>query len=273
MDREPEDNSRTDWSDAWRDLAGASVGLGTTWRSLVDAMFSALADSAAPGDVAATVGDTAAAWQKAARQALPTEHAVIQGLRSLTGIRHLVTPWFDLLPWQEQQAQWPHLGPLQHETAALEALQTAAADYRNALLAYLDQLDVIVDRSLAEFDARLSRRPDLDRENPHAMFDLWSEIAERCYEEQLATDEYARAIAGVANRWAALRLQLQALVDPCLEALGLPSRRAVEETQLALDRLERRHRGEIAAVSKEIAALRRSLDDGKPGLGGGDRGR
>jgi len=274
MDRSDEDNHWSAWSRAWHEFADASAGLGTSWRSLTDAMFIALTgtvDGSTDGDIVRAASAAAAAWEKAAREALPTDHMVVQGLRSLTAMRHLVTPWMDPTPWRELRANWPHLGPLQHETAALEALQTAASDYHAALLSYLDQIDTIVDRSLVEFDRVLGERPDVDREDPRAVFDLWSEIAERCYEEQLATDEYARAIADVTNRWAECRLQVQALIDPCLEAIGLPSRRAIEETQAELDRLERRHRGEIAAIREDIAALRRSLkDDGR--AGGGDGG-
>ena len=65
------------------------------------------------------------------------------------------------------------------------------------------------------------------------------------------------------NAWSALATTLRALADDCLETLGLPSSRGLDDLANELQRQRRRQRQDIAALQAEIAELREQIDGGK----------
>lgn len=156
----------------------------------------------------------------------------------------------------------PNLGPLQKEQASLDALQQALSDYQAAAVRYAQELSKLFEAALSEYQQELSAgvRPKptpqpLTRE-PH---DRWIQIAERTYERFLRSEEHTRVIGGLMNTWVDLQLALRPVVDEVLLHMGLPSRRAVDDVQMHLDRLRRQQRADSMRLQREITALRDEL--------------
>lgn len=157
---------------------------------------------------------------------------------------------------------WPQLGPLAPAQADLERLKRAGERYGQALSDWTERLLGVGEASIAEFEQRLGE--DDDPRATAALVDLWCEITEARYEAELDTAAHANAYAELVNAGSELRLAGFAVLDPALEAMGLPNRRALEDAQARLDRVAREQR-------RSMAELRQRLD-AMTGGNGGHRG-
>ena len=190
-----------------------------------------------------------------------------EAIDSLLGLARQLLPTDRLAPpfppgfAQVPGPLYPNLGPLQKEQAHLEALRHALDEYRAAAVCYTQKLSELFEAASSEYQQELTGDPQSGAGawSTREMHDRWIEVAERTYERFLGSEEYTRAIGGLMNAWAELRLALQPVVDELLRHLGLPSRRDLEDTQLHLDRLRREQRADTKRVQRELRALRHEL--------------
>lgn len=151
----------------------------------------------------------------------------------------------------------PALGPFARRQALLQALPRRVHAYQLALFRHLDTVAGLAGECVAAYRAALDEAPgDAD---PLTLARLWCRTAEPRYERWLARDDTQADIAALLNRWGELAECLRTLTDDALEALGLPSGRALDDLAAELQRQRRRQRREIASLREEIAALRRAI--------------
>ena len=190
-------------------------------------------------------------------------------MQTLITLTHVATPQADDSGiaqglFRDLAGRMPHLGPWQHHQARLEALDTAFENYQQALAAYLDEIGAIAERSIDALEETLVHDSEINRANPRAMYDQWCRLAEQEYERHISSDQYAAALSAVTNSWSELQLAAQPLIDDCLDALGMPSRRRLDETQAALERLRRQHKADTQALRERLAALESRLHHDDP---------
>lgn len=254
------------WLERWRDSIAAASGVAqaTVWPDLAEIVRTTLEQSndEDPATVAEYLRESCRQWRNDLRDALPSAAWLTQTILTLSRMPQPDAPaaGFPGGVFRDAADAMPRLGPLQHQQAQLEALGAAFEDYQTALAGYLDELVVISDRSVDALQEALAGDTDIDVSDPRALYDLWCQLAEREYERHIATEEYAAALSGVTNSWAALQVALQPLLDDYLESFGIPSRRRLDETQAALDQLRRQHKAETRALYERIAALEARLN-------------
>jgi hypothetical protein len=248
------------WFNAWRDAVAAGNGVweATPWPGLTQAVWSSLAEQLDedPEELGERLRQGVNEWRHTLHQELPSATWLTNAFLSLTRVP---TPHAPGGSDTGSMPGMPWLGPMQHQQAKLEAAAQALESYQEALAAYLDELTEIAHRSVDALEQALVDDARVDRKDARAIFDLWCQLAEQSYEEQLKSDRYAEALSGLANRWSELKLALQPLIDDWLDTLGMPSRRQVDETQAALDRLRRQHKAETRALRERLAAVEARL--------------
>jgi hypothetical protein len=237
----------SDWQAWWRQLL-LNGAVPDPWQRLAAAFEGAGNDA----ERIAALRSELDRWRQQWRQQLPTDQDVIRALRGLLQLRHLSTPWLAAFA-PAPKSPWPQLGLLQNEQARIQALHEALGAYREALLRHGDQLACVLELSLDDFETRLREQPE--RSDPEPLFAMWTEVASHRYQQALTEESFNRGIAELTNTWATVRARTQAVLDPVLESLGLPSARNVTDTQRHLDRLRRQHRAELTRLEARIAAL------------------
>ncbi|EAR22526.1 poly(R)-hydroxyalkanoic acid synthase subunit PhaE [Nitrococcus mobilis] len=165
---------------------------------------------------------------------------------------------------------YPNLGPLQKQQANLEALQRTLDGYQTAALRYTQELSELFEAVLSEYRQELADGvpSESTARSTRELYDHWLEVAERTYERFLRSETYPQAISDLLNAWTDLRLALQPALDELLSYLGLPTQRALEDTQRHLDRLRRQQRADTRRLQREVTALRNelaALRDAAPG--------
>lgn len=253
------------WCDQWRDALAAGQGAcaGSPWPVLTEAIWATLQDSAGedPEALARRLREGVRQWRHALSESLPSRHWLMNTLLMLTQMPAPHAPASGVSGGIFADfASMPRLGPLQHQQARLEALSKALEAYHEALSAYLDQLAGMAETAVDALEQAVAEDATVDRSDARAVFDLWCQLAESEYERQIADDDYAEALGALTNRWSELQLALQPLLDDWLETVGMPSRRTVDDTQAALDRLRRQHKAETRALRERLAALESRLE-------------
>ncbi len=262
MDRSPpEDHSPSedgaDWASLWGALFQAQHTPTDPWRMLAITLLEIPEEIGRSAD--ATTDRLRAALEEWQRQwELPGEQQMVRALRSIIELRHLYTPALAALA-PAPANPWPLLGPLQHEQAKIEGMLQAHGAYREALLRHITQVAALLEDCVGDFGRALAAEPG--GHEPQRLLRLWSQIAESRYERQLDDDAFSRGAAEVANTGAALKLHTQALLDPLLEALGLPSTRALADTQQHVDRLGREHRAGLRLLEARLQRLEAGASD------------
>ena len=155
-------------------------------------------------------------------------------------------------------ADTPSLGPYPRRQDRLRALSEQVDVYQAALADHLHGVTDLAETCLDDLRAELDA-PDAPPFDPGTLAERWAAIAEPRYEAWLARPDTERRIAALVNAWSALLTTLRALADDCLEGLGLPSARGMDDLAAELQRQRRRQRRETAALRAEIAALRHEL--------------
>jgi len=260
-------NGWQSWFDLWRD--GIAAGTGSwqvsPWSALTEAIWCAIQEHSDddPRALTQTLRQSCRDWHRLLQDGLPSARWFTDAVVTLT---RLPIPYATATDdtagvFSHLAGQMPHLGPLQHHQARLERLAHAVEGYQHALAAYIDELTALADNSVDSLENALcDDQTDIDRSNPRAVYDLWCHLAEREYEQQMATDHYAQALSRLTNSWSELQLAFQPVADDALDTFGLPTRRGLDETQAALDRLRRRHKAETRELRERLAALEAQLN-------------
>lgn len=208
------------------------------------------------------------------RVALAIDEERLQQQAGLAQFDQLLKQWSatlrqiaPILP-DAQATDTPALGPYPQRQALLTALATESQHYQQALAAHLDSITTLAENCTAAFREDLIAQSSNSggRENaipPDTLVARWSAIAEPRYEAWLDDPQTQARIGALVNAWSALATTLRALVDDCLETLGLPSSRGLDDLANELQRQRRRQRQDIAALKAEIAELREQIDGGK----------
>lgn len=153
---------------------------------------------------------------------------------------------------------FPSLGPYPRDQARLRTLAEQIDTYQTALARHLEAITDLGERCVADLQAELGAQPPV-QVDPAWLAERWCAIAEPRYESWLARPETEQRIADLVNAWSDLIRTLRAAVDDCLEGLGLPSGRGMDDIAAELQQQRRRQRRETAALRAEIATLRRDL--------------
>ena len=253
------------WFDLWRDGLAATGGAwwASPWAALTEAVWSAITEELDddPEASADRLRRQCRQWRHDLHQSMPSSAWLTQALLTLARVPtpQAVTDGVAQGLFQDLAGRMPHLGPMQHYQARLETLGSAFEQYQKALAAYLDEITIIAERSVDALEEALISDGDLDRTNPRAIYDRWCGLAEQEYERHIGSHDYAAALSSLTNAWSELQLAAQPLIDDCLDALGMPSRRRLDDTQAALDRLRRQHNSETRALRERLAALEAQL--------------
>lgn len=175
-------------------------------------------------------------------------------LKQWSNTLQVIAPAFPDTP----AADLPSLGPYPRRQTQLRALTEQLDNYQTALCGHLEAMTDLGERCIADLQAELGNQPPT-QVDPAWLAERWSAIAEPRYEAWLAEPDTQQRIADLVNAWSQLVQILRGLADECLEGLGLPSGRGMDDIAAELQRQRRRQRRETAALRAEIAALRREL--------------
>ena len=152
----------------------------------------------------------------------------------------------------------PSLGPYPRHQTRLRELAEQVDAYQAALGRHLEAITALGEQCIAGLQTELGDQP-LTQVDPAWLAERWSAIAEPRYETWLAQPDTEQRIADLVNAWSRLVQTLRGVADDCLEGLGLPSGRGMDDIAAELQRQRRRQRRETAALRAEIATLRREL--------------
>ncbi|GEM_PF-2445850 len=167
-----------------------------------------------------------------------------------------------LTPWLQTLAR---LGPWQHGLERTQGLQIALDRY---LHAHVECARILLDSVRAGLDT-LEQRLQMAAQDPQrplpedyrTLYEWWLTDSEACYEQALASAQWAEAFGRLANATTALVDRYQKQLDAGLRTLDLPNRDDFLDTQRRLVELERSQRrntpgDELAALRDEVARLR-----------------
>jgi len=162
----------------------------------------------------------------------------------------------------------PVLGAYPQRQARLTALGKESEAYQKALAEHFESVTTLAEDCIAAFRDDLAAQPESDATQdtaipPERLVARWSSVAEPRYEAWLDDPKTQARLGALVNAWSALASTLRALADDCLETLGLPSSRGLDDLADELQRQRRRQRQETAELRAEIAQLRAQIDGGK----------
>jgi hypothetical protein len=246
-----------DWA-AWLEAFSARADpLGV--HALLIRSADALESACSPADALRRLGDAIAA-ERDARSRQGEQLDALLGQWSST-LQAIAPAFPDAHP-----ADLPSLGPYPRRQDQWRALSEQLDAYQAALADHLDGVTDLAEACLDDLRAELYA-PDAPSVDPERLAEHWSAIAEPRYEAWLAEPATERRIGALINAWSALLRTVRALADDCLEGLGLPSARGLDDLAAELQRQRRRQRRETAALRAEIAALRQALHGGGESTG------
>lgn len=186
-----------------------------------------------------------AAWRQILRQGLWPDAPV-------TGAADAAA-WFDLPafgPWREHVGRWQQQArQSQQAQAGLLQWQTLMADVREA--------------ALARFEALLRDRESTPLTDVRGLFDLWIEAAEQAWEQSARSPVFADGLAAMSQAQLDAWQAHQAEAQRGFEAMGLVTRRELEQAWQRIDALERQVAALLAAGGAAQAAPAPSDATGK----------
>ncbi|KAB7628304.1 poly(R)-hydroxyalkanoic acid synthase subunit PhaE [Alkalilimnicola sp. S0819] len=226
----------------WRSLRGGLTPQG----ELVQHSFELLWEALGRGEPEALIERLRQSLEEAGRYSADATAGLEAMLRAQQGAADETDPPpFSLWPTM----RLPQLGLYQHYQRRLQEALDALQRYRQARGDFQRLLDEAVLAAAACCQARLEDLREQHGETPslRSLYQLWLETSEQAYEQLLERDAYAQALGRLNNSQTALTAHSQQLLDGVLEALDLPSRRALRDTQNQLHQLRR----EMRALRRE----------------------
>jgi len=239
-----------DWMQAA--ASGGAAQPATDWRQQLQQMFGGASQPFAQafGGI-----DTAGAEGFARQWQSWLQAAQRGGFGELSGLQG-PTPAFGLN--REQQMQQQALA-----TALLESMR-ASARYQE-----------LIQRANAEGMQRLQARlaePGRQVDSLKGLYDLWVDASEEAYAGIALSDEFRDAYGEMVNTQMRVRQLQQQQTEQMCQQLGVPTRSEVSSLGERLQALRREfranladgsadHAGEIMALRRELAALKRRLAD------------
>ena len=243
------DSDRDAWSAWLGGFAGHADPLGI--RGLLIRSADALEQARTPAEALQALRDAIEA-ERARREAHGEQLEALLAQWSTT--LQIISPVFP----NTRATDFPSLGPYPRHQARLRTLAEQIDTYQAALARHLEAITDLAEGCIADLRSELGDPPPTDID-PARLAERWSAIAEPRYEAWLAQPETRGRIADLVNSWSQLVSTLRDVADDCLEGLGLPSSRGMDDIAAELQRQRRRQRRETAALRAEIAALRREL--------------
>ncbi|RZU99055.1 poly(R)-hydroxyalkanoic acid synthase subunit PhaE [Spiribacter vilamensis] len=220
-------------------------------RGLLIRSAEALEDARTPAEAIQALSD-AIEGERARREAHGEQLETL--LEQWSKTLQIIAPAFP----DTRTTDFPSLGPYPRHQTRLRELAEQVDGYQAALARHLEAITDLGERCIADLQAELGDQPPT-RVDPAWLAERWSAIAEPRYETWLAQPETQDRIADLVNAWSAVAQTLRGFADDCLEGLGLPSGRGMDDIAAELQRQRRRQRRETAALRAEIATLRREL--------------
>ena len=113
--------------------------------------------------------------------------------------------------------------------------------YQGALQEYNEQFTKIAVRSVERFRDTLLEKGTAGEsiDTLRGLYDLWVDVSEAAYAEQVTTEEYSAAHGKLINALMEVKLQGRVMVDEMVGALGLPTRREVDSLEKRLQEVRR----------------------------------
>ncbi len=227
--------------------------VGVLWRALE-------ADGGTPGPACAAAFGSL-------RAQLDT---TLAGLNTVPGAARTGDPPEDehpnwLAPWLQTLAR---LGPWQHGLERTQGLQIALDRY---LHAHAQCARILLESARTGLDT-LEQHLQTAAQDPQqslpesyrALYEWWLTDSEACYEQTLASQQWASAFGRLTNATTELVGRYQEQLDAGLRTLDLPNRDDFLDTKRRLVELERGQRrtaqgDELAALREEVARLREEV--------------
>lgn len=206
----------------------------------------------------------AAAWRQILRQGLWPDAPATPAAGN--------ADWLELPvfgPWREHISRWQQQA--RHSQQAQEVL-----------LRWQAQMQQVRDEAVARFESLLREHESDPLANVRALLDLWVEAAEQAWQQAAGSPEFARLLAELGqsqlDAWQAQQEEMQR----GLQAMGLATRRELDQAWQRIDALERQlaallaGRGAPAPAAADAGssmagsagsrpAARRTAAAGKPG--------
>jgi class III poly(R)-hydroxyalkanoic acid synthase PhaE subunit len=167
--------------------------------------------------------------------------------------------------WPQMYGAVPMPGKAAGEVESMREGARLWQEYQQALAEYLRMLSGAAHVALGRLQQRL-----LGGENAgslRSLYDLWVDCGEEAYSELMSGGDFAACFCRLVNSLSAFRLHARRMIDAGLDALGVPTGRALDSVQ----RRAAEMRGELRAarvrqqqdlellrqLQQELAALRR----------------
>ncbi len=146
--------------------------------------------------------------------------------------------------FQEQVERFlsaPGLGYTREHQEQHQTFMRALMAYQAAFQEYNEQFTRIATNSVDRFrETLLAKGGDDDTITTlRGLYDLWVDVCEEVYAEQVFTEEYSAAHGKLVNALMAVKLQGRTMVDEAVGTFGLPTRREVDSIEKRLQQLRR----------------------------------
>ncbi|MDZ7751753.1 MAG: class III poly(R)-hydroxyalkanoic acid synthase subunit PhaE [Gammaproteobacteria bacterium] len=135
----------------------------------------------------------------------------------------------------------PGLGYTREHQEQHQTFMRALMAYQAALQEYNEQFTKIAMNSVDRFRETLLAKGGGDDTitTLRGLYDLWVDVCEEVYAEQVFTEEYSAAHGKLVNALMAVKLQGRTMVDEAVGTLGLPTRREVDSIEKRVQQLRR----------------------------------
>lgn len=134
----------------------------------------------------------------------------------------------------------PGLGYTREHQEQHQTFMRALMAYQAALQEYNEQFTKIAMNSVDRFrETLLAKGGDDAITTLRGLYDLWVDVCEEAYAEQVFTEEYSAAHGKLVNALMAVKLQGRTMVDEAVGTFGLPTRREVDSIEKRLQQLRR----------------------------------
>jgi len=160
--------------------------------------------------------------------------------------------------FQEQVERFlsaPGLGYTREHQEQHQTFMRVLLAYQTALQEYNEQFTKIAVNSVERFRTRLTEKGSEDEaiSTLRGLYDLWVDVCEEVYAEQVFTDEYTEAHGKLINSLMEVKMNGRTMVDEAVGTFGLPTRREVDSIEQRLQELYREVRSRRFASEHHVA--------------------